>query len=81
MRHKLIVSAVLASVVTGCGSTLPLARQRNPQALPSIDSSATEAGLIAAYLEICLKVAQGTPRRPGIDPRQGKQRVQRCSDA
>src|SRR5215216_1278590 len=61
MRHKLIVSAVLASLVTGCSSTQPLARQRNPQALPSIDRNATEAGLIAAYLEICLKVAQGTP--------------------
>jgi hypothetical protein len=66
MRHKLIVSAVLASLVAGCSSTVPLARQRNPQAMPSIDRNATEAGLIAAYLETCLKVAQGTPAEQAV---------------
>jgi hypothetical protein len=65
MRHKLIallgIAAGLAAAVAGCGSTLPLKRPRDSQVLPSIDRNSTEATIIAAYLETCLKVARGAP--------------------
>jgi hypothetical protein len=65
MRHKASVLARIAcfaaAAITGCGGTLPLKRPRDSQALPSIDRNSTEATVIAAYLETCLKVARGTP--------------------
>ena len=64
MRHKHVLLAGIAcaavSAITGCGSTVPLKRQRDTQVLP-IDRNSTEASLIAAYLDTCLKVARGTP--------------------
>jgi hypothetical protein len=68
MRHRPTNRALAAPLLTvlagallaSCGS-LPLPRSRDSQALPSIDRSATEATLIASYLDTCLKVARGTP--------------------
>jgi hypothetical protein len=62
MRHKLpllVPAALVVALVAGCGSGLPL--KRDSQALPAIDRDATEASLIADYLDTCLKVARGTP--------------------
>src|SRR5687767_13472463 len=64
MRHKALLlanAALAAALLAGCGSTLPLKRPRDSQALPSIDRDATEASLMADYLDTCLKVARGTP--------------------
>jgi hypothetical protein len=62
MRHKLPLAGGLALVLlAGCGAGLPLKRPRDTQALPTIDRNATEASLIADYLDTCLKLAQGTP--------------------
>jgi hypothetical protein len=70
MRHKpllarpwldnLLLGAFLAGLLAGCGS-LPVKRPRDAQALPAIDRDATEATLMANYLDTCLKVARGTP--------------------
>jgi len=63
MRHDLptiAILALLATALAGCG-TLPAKRPRDSQALPSIDRDATEATLMANYLDTCLKVARGTP--------------------
>ena len=62
MRHKLPAIAglaLLAALLAGCPSGLPVKRQ--PQAQPTIDRDATEATLMANYLDTCLKVARGTP--------------------
>jgi hypothetical protein len=62
MRHKSLVNAGIACcvlLVTACGSGLPL--KRDSQTLPTIDRNSTEASLVAGYLEICMKVAHGTP--------------------
>ncbi|MET0540663.1 MAG: hypothetical protein ABWZ88_02820 [Variovorax sp.] len=62
MRHKPLLStgiACCALLVAGCGSGLPL--KRDSQTLPTIDRNSTEASLVAGYLEICMKVAHGTP--------------------
>ncbi len=61
MRHKLLVVCALAVLVGGCGATLPVKRGRDSQPLPDIDRNATEASLIADYLDTCLKLARGTP--------------------
>jgi hypothetical protein len=62
MRHNPLLSACIACcalLVAGCGSGLPI--KRDSQALPTIDRNSTEASLVAGYLEICMKVAHGTP--------------------
>ena len=62
MRHKLVLPARIACVALllgGCGASLPL--KRDSQSLPAIDRNSTEASLVAGYLEICMKVARGTP--------------------
>jgi hypothetical protein len=62
MRHNPLLPAGLACcalLVAGCGAGLPL--KRDSQALPTIDRNSTEASLVAGYLEICMKVAHGTP--------------------
>ena len=62
MRHKFALPARIACcalLLGGCGATLPL--KRDSQALPAIDRNSTEASLVAGYLEICMKVAHGTP--------------------
>lgn len=63
MRHDLLRPALLAlaAVLAGCGASAPLKRPRDVQALPAIDRDATEASLIADYLDTCLKLARGTP--------------------
>jgi hypothetical protein len=62
MRHKLALPARItcfALLLAGCGASLPL--KRDSQTLPAIDRNSTEASLVAGYLEICMKVARGTP--------------------
>jgi hypothetical protein len=62
MRHKPFLKAGVACgvlLVIGCGSGLPI--KRDSQALPTVDRNSTEASLVAGYLEICMKVARGTP--------------------
>jgi hypothetical protein len=62
MRHKLsviapcltIVGALMAGCATGIGP------KREP-ALPSIDRNATESTVLTGYLDLCLKLARGSP--------------------
>ncbi|HEU5134534.1 MAG TPA: hypothetical protein VFU13_05260 [Steroidobacteraceae bacterium] len=64
MRHKLFLPAGIACcglLLASCGGGVPLKRQRDSQTLPSIDRNSTEAMVISAYLDTCLKVARGTP--------------------
>ena len=62
MRHKL---SVLLGIVTltgalgGCGA-MPSTRAKEPS-LPSVDRNATEATVISGYLDVCLRMARGTP--------------------
>jgi hypothetical protein len=62
MRHKLaaIACAVVLTAVAGCGAA-PTRGSRDAQATPTVDRNSTEATLIASYLEVCLRVARGTP--------------------
>jgi hypothetical protein len=54
--------AALLAVTAGCGGAMPsLKRSRDTQALPSVDRNSTEATVINSYLDICLKLARGTP--------------------
>ena len=62
MPHKRLLPAGVACcalLAAGCGSGLPL--KRDSQTLPNIDRNSTEASLVAGYLDICMKVARGTP--------------------
>jgi hypothetical protein len=62
MRHKLTAFlgiVALAGTLAGCGA-LPSQRSKEP-ALPSIDRNSTESSLIGSYLDICLRMARGTP--------------------
>jgi len=66
MRHKLALFAGIASLagtlvvaLAGCGA-LPSQHSREP-ATPSIDRNSTEATVIGGYLDICLRMARGTP--------------------
>jgi hypothetical protein len=64
MRHRLILIASAASAVlatAGCGGGLALKHPRDSQALPAVDRDSTETTVIAAYLDLCLKLARGTP--------------------
>lgn len=68
MRHRPVIRTLAAPLLAALGGVLlascgaiPLQRSRDSQAQPSIDRSATEATLIANYLDTCLKVARGTP--------------------
>jgi hypothetical protein len=62
MRHKLaaIAGAVVLAAMAGCGA-LPSSHTRDTQAQPSVDRNSTEATVIAGYLDVCLRVARGTP--------------------
>jgi hypothetical protein len=70
MRHKLTASltvATLLAFVAGCGGTMPtLKRSRDTQTLPSVDRNSTETTVIASYLDICLKLARGTPAEQAV---------------
>jgi len=61
MRHKLRVAAV-AIVVLGMGAcgTVPATRSRELPA-PSVDRNSTENTVITSYLDVCLRLARGTP--------------------
>ena len=58
---NVVVASLAVALLAACGTTLPIKRSRDSQALPSIDRDATESTLIANYLDTCLKVARGTP--------------------
>jgi hypothetical protein len=56
------VAALTAAALTSCGGSLPiLKRPRDTQALPSVDRNSTETVVITSYLDVCLKLARGTP--------------------
>lgn len=62
MRHNPIAIsgvALLVVALAGCGS-LPMTRSHEPSA-PSVDRSSTETAVISSYLDVCLRVARGTP--------------------
>jgi len=61
MRHNLRYSgiAVLVVALAGCGG-MPMTRSHEPAA-PSVDRNSTETAVISSYLDVCLKVARGTP--------------------
>lgn len=62
MRHSptsITGMAVLVAALAGCGS-MPMTRSHEP-ATPSVDRSSTETAVISSYLDVCLKVARGTP--------------------
>ena len=62
MRHSFTSTtgiAVLAVALAGCGA-MPMSRSHEPAA-PSVDRSSTETAVISSYLDVCLKVARGTP--------------------
>jgi len=62
MRHKLFLAASIAVGVMGisaCG-TAPASRSRDV-APPSVDRNSTENTVITSYLDVCLKLARGTP--------------------
>ena len=63
MRHKLSCitgSMLLAAALAGCGA-LPTGRTRDAQATPVVDRNSTEATVISSCLDVCLRVARGTP--------------------
>ena len=57
MRHKLSALS-LCLLVAGCTSTL--GPKREP-ALPSVDRNTTESTVLSAYLDLCLRLARGSP--------------------
>jgi hypothetical protein len=60
MRHKslLIPSALCWAVLGGCAGGM--GPKREPVA-PSIDRNSTESSVISSYLDVCLRLARGTP--------------------
>src|SRR5262245_45960981 len=40
---------------------MPLKRSRDSQALPSVDRNATETQVITSYIDLCYRLAHGTP--------------------
>ena len=61
MRHKFLLGAS-AFVLLGLGAcgTVPPSRSRDV-APPSVDRNSTENTVITSYLDVCLKLARGTP--------------------
>ena len=63
MRHNSLALAgalLLASLLAGCGA-MPTGHSRDTQAQPAVDRNSTEATVISGYLDVCLRVARGTP--------------------
>lgn len=60
MRHSLVLVTGILLAVAGCESIAP-SRSRDSQAVPSVDRNSTEATVISSYLDVCLRVARGTP--------------------
>jgi len=56
---SIIGVAVLVVGLAGCGS-MPMTRSREPAA-PSVDRNSTETAVISSYLDVCLRVARGSP--------------------
>jgi hypothetical protein len=64
MRHKIVIAvtvANLAALLAGCGTGLGLPVKRPAKELPSIDRNSTETTVITSYLDVCLRLARGTP--------------------
>jgi hypothetical protein len=62
MRHKPLLAASLAFTMLslgGCGS-VPTSRARDV-APPSVDRNSTENTVLSSYLDLCLRLARGTP--------------------
>ena len=62
MRHKILLAVSVAVGVMGisaCG-TMPASRSREV-APPSVDRNSTENTVITSYLDLCLRLARGTP--------------------
>jgi hypothetical protein len=62
MRRDLTSAAGAALVLValaGCGA-MPMSRSREP-AITSVDRNSTETAVISSYLDVCLRVARGTP--------------------
>jgi hypothetical protein len=57
--HRVLPGLVTLLALGGCGA-LPAQRSHEP-VQPTVDRSSTEATVIAGYLDVCLKVARGTP--------------------
>ena len=63
MRHNFAWfsgTLLLAAALAGCGA-MPSGRARDPQTTPVVDRNSTEAAVISSYLDVCLRVARGTP--------------------
>jgi len=62
MRHRLAGfagAALLAAALAGCGGlTSTRTREQTP---PLVDRNSTEASVLASYLDLCLRLAKGTP--------------------
>jgi hypothetical protein len=62
MRHKLPAIApvvlIMGALMTGCAAGLGPSRE---PALPSVDRNATESTVLTGYLDLCLKLARGSP--------------------
>jgi hypothetical protein len=57
MRHKLSV-ITLSVLIAGCGGGMGVKRE---PVVPSIDRNSTESSVISSYLDVCLRLARGTP--------------------
>jgi hypothetical protein len=57
MRHKLSVLS-LCLLVGGCATGLGA---KHEPALPSVDRNTTESTVLSGYLDLCLRLARGTP--------------------
>jgi hypothetical protein len=63
MRHSLAGltgALLLAAAIAGC-TGMTASRSRDSQTVPSVDRNSTEATVISSYLELCTRVARGTP--------------------
>jgi hypothetical protein len=56
-----ICALALPLLLGACGAATPLKRNKEAQNLPAVDRNSTEAQVITGYLDICLRVARGTP--------------------
>jgi len=56
---SIIGIAGLVVALAGCGA-MPMSRSREPTA-PSVDRNSTETAVISSYLDVCLRVARGSP--------------------
>jgi hypothetical protein len=52
-------AALVLVALAGCGA-MPMSRSREP-AITSVDRNSTETAVISSYLDVCLRVARGTP--------------------